>query len=478
MLRDSDVGIYKQKRAGYSEKPPYFPPRIFEEYPFKDTRVDRKNEAYDSLRQVFRLLELDTGNFGKKCWNPLGGFIFPGQTVLLKPNFVKHFSERGGVKALITHGSLIRAVVDYVYIALKGEGRIIIADGPMDDCDFDKIASFTGLYEIKEFYKDKADFEIEIYDLRQEVVIKEGDEISQRLKLKGDLYGYKAIDLGKDSEFKKGDLDFKSFMGSECSPDVMSIHHNEKKDEYLIAGSFLKADAVINMPKIKTHRRAGVTLSLKNMIGITGDRNWLPHFSEIACSKDSADIRQGVLNKASEKLKQGIGLIKPLRDKLREMVGVTESVKLTGNWYGNDIIWRTIVDLARISAYADKDGVMKEERQRRVFVIADGIIAGESDGPVNPTPKPCGVIAAGFNEFAVDMAVTRIMGFDPMKIPLFKGISANALERLCSFDIKDIRCISNIAAWNKAMSRLKGRCLGFKPHYGWKNHIEAEDVKK
>ena len=477
MIGESNIAIYKQRRAGYSERPPYFPPCIFEEYPFPDKRIDRRNEAYSSLRQVLRLLVLDAENFEKKSWDPFGAFITPGQTVLLKPNFVKHSSERGGVEGLITHGSLIRAAIDYAYIALKAKGRIVIADGPMDDADFNKIASFTGLYEIKEFYKDKVNFDIEICDLRQEAVIKEGDEISQRFKLKGDPHGYRAIDMGKDSEFKKGDPGFKSFMGAECNPDIMALHHNEAKDEYLIAGSFLNADAIINMPKMKTHKRAGVTLSLKNMVGITGDRNWLPHFSRSTCLRDE-NISPQALNSMSDKIKQAIGLIKPLRDKLREMVGVTESTKLTGNWYGNDIIWRTIVDLAHIAAYADKDGIIRKERQRKTFIIVDGIVGGESDGPTNPTPKPCGVVAAGFNEFAVDMATARVMGFDPMKVPLFKTISSNALERLCDFNISDIRCVSNITGWNKALSDFRGRCLGFKPHYGWKNHIEAGDAKK
>src|SRR3989338_2128291 len=258
-----------------------------------------------SLRQVLILLGMDAENFGKKSWDPFGTFITPGQTVLLKPNFVKHFSERGGVKGLITHGSLIRVVIDYAYIALKGKGRIIIADGPMDDADFNKIVSLAGLYEIREFYKDKVNFDLEICDLRQEAVVKEGDEISQRFKLKGDPAGYKAVDLGKDSEFKKGNLDFKSFMGVECNPDIMLQHHNEAKNEYLIAGSFLNADVIINMPKMKTHKRAGVTLALKNMVGVTGDRNWLPHFSEIVCLKDADVSGNAPIDGISDKIKRG-----------------------------------------------------------------------------------------------------------------------------------------------------------------------------
>jgi hypothetical protein len=44
------------------------------------------------------------------------------------------------------------------------------------------------------------------------------------------------------------------------------------------------------------------------------------------------------------------------------------------------------------------------------------------------------------------------------------------------FDInfKDIRCVSNMKEWNKNLSDFTGRCLSFKPYYGWKGHIEAE----
>jgi len=469
-----DVGIYKQKKSYYSDKAPYFPSAVFEEYPFNDRRIDKRNEVYASLRHVLRLLGLDSERFGTREWNPFGSFISPGKAVLLKPNFVKHSSENAGVEGLITHGSLIRAATDYVYIALKGKGRIVIADGPMDEGDFDEIARFTGLYEIKKFYKERANFDIEIYDLRQEQVIKKNEEIVKRIRLKGDPAGYTAIDLGKVSEFKKNTLDYSSLRGSECRHDIMSLHHNEGKDEYLISNTFLRSDVVINLPKMKTHRSSGVTLALKNMVGITGDRNWLPHFSECPCHQGKVDPEKEIM----KLLKKMFGLMKPLRDRLRQFVGVTESTIRSGNWYGNDVIWRTIIDLAHIRCYADKNGVIRKDRQRRSFVIVDGIIAGEGDGPLNPFLKQCGVLIAGFNDFCVDITASRLMGFDPIKIPKFKNISKDKTHKLYNFDFKEIQCISNIKDWSKNLDEFKGRCLNFKPHYGWKGHIEVDDVKE
>ncbi len=459
-----DVSIYKQNKLSYSEKPPYFPCAIFPEYPFADKRIDRDNEAYWSLRQVLLLLGLDAENFGKKSWDPFSSFIFPGNTVLLKPNFMRHFNERGGAKGLITHGSVIRAAIDYVYIALKGKGKIIVADGPMDDADFGKIAKLTGLYEIQKFYKEKAGFDIEIYDLRQEKVIKKDGKIIHRDKLEGDPLGYSVVDLGELSSFKRDKLDYKSFRGSECKVEVMNQHHNEKRNEYLISNTFLSADVIINLPKMKTHKRAGVTLSLKNIVGITGDRNWLPHSSEPGANnnKNKKDLKARV----KKFLINTINLVRPLRDTLRQVAGVTDAAVHAGNWYGNDIIWRTILDLGHITKYSDKNGRITKNEQRRCFVITDGIVGGEADGPSNPTPKPCGVLAAGFEGLNVDMVVARVMGFDPMKVPKFKNINAKS---------GNINCVSNIKDWNGNIFDFTGRCLNFKPHYGWKGHIEAGD---
>jgi len=469
------VGIYKQRKTDYSKKAPYNPPFIFKEYPFKEDRMtDKGNEVYASLRELFKIMELDLDNFDTVNWNPFGSFILPGQKVLIKPNFVRHFSGiAGGTKALITHGSLIRAVTDYAYIALKGKGRIIIADGPMDESDFEKIVKISGLDKIREFYRKNTNFEIEIYDLRQERVIrnKNGD-IVKKIKLKGDPAGYTKVDLCSRSEFKRGNIDCRSLDGPDFRPEILHLHHNKDKSEYLISNTLLGSDVILNLPKMKTHKRAGVTLALKNMVGITGNRHWLPHLNICHRSNACGDIKgTSVGLKALIKRCLG-GLIIPVVDNLRQFIGVTDSCIRRGDWHGNDVIWRTIVDLTHIVSYADKRGVLMEDRQRNIFVVVDGVIAGERTGPVNPRPKPCGVLVAGFNDFLVDVVTSRLMGFDPMKIPKFKKISKENLDKVCNFDFRETRCVSNVEDWDKSLKDIKGKCLAFKPHYGWKNNIE------
>ncbi|MCL4553146.1 MAG: DUF362 domain-containing protein, partial [Candidatus Marsarchaeota archaeon] len=92
-----------------------------------------------------------------------------------------------------------------------------------------------------------------------------------------------------------------------------------------------------------------------------------------------------------------------------------------GDWFGNDTIWRTVLDLNKIIRYADKSGRMHPVEQRRLFHLVDGIVAGEAEGPLSPTPKPCGLLVGGFDPVAVDSICARLMGFDEMQIPMIRN---------------------------------------------------------
>src|ERR1017187_2248601 len=71
----------------------------------------------DSVRDLFRSLDLDPAN-------PLGQWIRPGMTVVVKPNWVKHeFGSTVGRNVLFTHASLVRVLIDAALTALAGHGR-------------------------------------------------------------------------------------------------------------------------------------------------------------------------------------------------------------------------------------------------------------------------------------------------------------------------------------------------------------------
>ena len=152
--QNSKVAIWKGD-IEYSDEPPFHP---FNKYPEYDHGLigPKPNPAYHGVRSCLHLLGLDEPRYGTPEWNPLGEDIKPGDKVVIKPNFVLSRHNDGGyLFSIITHPSIIRAIVDYVYKALETRGKIIIADAPQMDCDFQELLGQTKLVSIQELYKDR-----------------------------------------------------------------------------------------------------------------------------------------------------------------------------------------------------------------------------------------------------------------------------------------------------------------------------------
>src|SRR5688572_2684259 len=131
MMNETSVGILKTKSSVYPKIAPFHPSEQFPEYPFEHLSTE-PNTVYTGFRDLLMELRLDEAHLNTKQWNPLGETITPGDNVVIKPNFVMDRHVTGGdYDCVVTHGSVIRAVIDYVLIALKGEGTITIADAPM-----------------------------------------------------------------------------------------------------------------------------------------------------------------------------------------------------------------------------------------------------------------------------------------------------------------------------------------------------------
>jgi len=140
-----------------------------------------------------------------------------------------------------------------------------------------------------------------------------------------------------------------------------------------------------------------------------------------------------------------------------------------GNWYGNDSAWRMVVDLMRIIIFADENGHLAETPRRRVFSVIDGIIGGENDGPLTPDAREAGIIIAGFNPLAVDIAGTRLMGFDWRRL---KWIQRMLNDHFYVSSTDSISVASGKPELASVM-RSASRFLSFIPHPGWRDHIEV-----
>src|SRR5439155_20971327 len=144
----------------------------------------------------------DDKRFGTPDWNPLGEFLRPGERVLIKPNFIKesHPRDPDGWKYTVTHGSIIRAVADYIWKALDGRGQVIVADAPQTDSSFTEIVRILGVDHIRSFYQQQG-LDFQLFDLRKQEWTRRDGVVVRRRPLPGDPNGAAAFDLGTLSAF-------------------------------------------------------------------------------------------------------------------------------------------------------------------------------------------------------------------------------------------------------------------------------------
>lgn len=447
----------------------------------------KENEVYVYHKSDFSYENLSdqadkVGDFGL---DELLSCIQPGQKVVIKPNFVRQSNLKNTEwLSVITNPAVIEMVMEKVAKRLQGRGTISIMDAPQEDSDFNKLVSNIGLQKIINKIRYKYNINIECYDLRIEQKVTRNGIIVRRIKLQGDPKGYVHVNLGKDSCFyNKESL---KFYGADYDVIEAQEFHNKENNIYVISKSILDCDVFIDMPKLKTHKIGGITCAMKNLIGIIGVKNCIPHHtfgtpaSRGDCfpketTKSSVEGKLKVL--ARKMLQQNNPLISyPIvfaKWILGFFLGKPAEVIRSGHWYGNDTLWRAIIDLNRILLYANREGKMCVEQQRRALVVVDAIIAGEGNGPMMPEEKKCNILAFGNNYLGVDTALCRLMGFDPNKVPSIMNGFGLKKYPLALFNKDDVYIKSNESRWEGLLLNLgDDDIMNFKPAFGWVGHIE------
>ncbi len=475
---------YNSKAEYPSELNNYSPEKYYSEYPFEKENFSEKNDIYELIRNGFHSLEYDLQNYGTKNWNPLGKFIEKGNIVLLKPNWVMHYNKNKknpkNLECLVTHPSIVRAIIDYTIIALNGTGKIVIADAPMQGCDLNELLTKAGYDKLFDFYKERG-IELHLVDLRQLRVVTNTKIITETIKINDETCA-ETIDISNKSAHK---LNIgQKYKVSDYLAERTNAYHSGSSHIYKINKHVLDADVIINLPKPKCHRLSGITAAQKNMVGIIYDKASLPHRTIGAKEKGGDEYPK------RNKLKSLFALLEEKKLRFTEKGKVLPAILfqipigliylfikifkndnvMIGSWYGNDTIWRTVVDLNYIIRYCDKNGVIKNSKQRRLLNIADMIIAGQGNGPIGPYPKNLGMILIGEDSVFVDALFTKIAGFDIAKIPgLIKTMSNS--ELICHGE-KTI--LSNIYKFNKTTldSFVPNSDWQFEPHEFWKGFIE------
>lgn len=447
------------------------------------------NHVYAAVRDALRALGLDRERCDGPDWNPLGELVPRGGRVVLKPNFIRHWNPRASasVASLVTHGAVLRAAADYARLAVGVEGEVVLAEAPQHDCDWEQIAEIAGLPALARFCEEVLGCELPCIDLRREAVTYEGGVIASRRPLPGDPEGYRLIDLGERSAFHGSGLDPQRFRGADYDPGPTSEHHTGGRNEYLLSETVLRADLVVNLPKLKTHKKTGVTLALKNLVGINGDKNLLPHHCVGPVGRGGDEFPGGRwLDRARSRatewarvlLAQGVGtrFVRILRRAESRVRG--EDFIRSGNWHGNRTTWRMCLDLNRCFYYSDARGEHFDADRpvRRALTLMDGIVAGEGEGPLAPRDRPLGAVLAATDPVALDLVALRLMGFDWRRVPKVREAMARDTLR-----VTEVRQPADVEVWE---TQIQGgtpvrRALGeircertFEPHPGWVGHIE------
>ena len=380
----------------------------------------------------------------------------------------------------------MRAVLDYVRLALRGKGRITLADGPMLSSDFVAIRDRTGIDRLRDVCASGPfGVGLEVLDLRSTFLETRNDVIVRRHPLTGDPAGAVVVDLAKASLFYSFAGEGR-YYGADYDTDEVNAHHRGEVQQYKLSATAMSADVIIDVPKLKAHSKAGVTMALKGIVGLNSGRNWLPHrtqgtpeqggdqFAESSWHQrlelalvrafEQASLRHPHVIPALYGIAKVIG---------KRVFGATNATIRGGAWWGNETIWRMALDINRALMYADSKGRLHDTPVRRRFCLVDGIVAGEGEGPIYAEPKPCGVVLAGRNPVAVDVVGAELMGFSHSRIPmLVNALSLRDLP-LASFGADDIEVASNVPEWQGRLSSLRlADPYRFAAPRGWRGSIE------
>lgn len=381
---------------------------------------------------------------------PLDGIIERGARVLIKPNWVLHENQGPwGFEPLVTHGAMVRALTRAALGANAGEVRI--GDAPVQSCDFPRLLAASNIDAWAAGLQQEEPRFAGVADFRRTISSVAGD-VREAMEGVRSLDQYVLFDLGAESYLEPvttGEGDFRVTM---YPPHLMKRTHTTGRHQYLVAREIVDANVIINAPKLKTHRKAGVTCALKNLVGINGNKEYLPHhriggpgeggdcYPEESVVKRSLERVLDMRNSTNAALSQrALGFVARGLQSIAHRQGDETGVE--GAWSGNDTVWRMCLDLNRIVLYGRADGTIAPTPQRTVLSFVDAITAGQGDGPLAPVPLTMNRMLAGRSSAAIDVVGSRLLGYDERLIPIAAHAFDTTAWPLATFSPSEIRVL-------------------------------------
>jgi hypothetical protein len=470
------------KVGDYPADGAYSPGEAYPEYAQGDVAAG-PNPVYAALRRLLAGAGLDKGRFGSPDWNPLREWVPEGSRVFVLCNFVYHRriqeSERD-FQAKCIHGSVLRALIDYVLLAAGPRGSVAFGNSSLQSCRFDQVLSDTGAGRVEAFYRERG-LPVRSRDLRLYVVDRDAlgriTEVDRRDERDGVEF-----DLGSESLLAPMSAHGEPvFRISDYDPRRIQAFHEGGRHRYVIHRDVLDADVVISLSKLKTHEKVGITCGLKGFVGSVGHKDCLAHhrFGSPRRGGDEYPDSQSFLEPVSRFLDwvnmrgQGAPLqaLAQIADRTLRRVWRRSGLVGPGAWHGNDTAWRMTLDLARILHYGTREGTLADRVQRRHLSLIDGVVAGEGAGPLSPSPVRAGALVLGDDVALTDRIACRLMGFDPARIPLVREafasgawpLSERGADALAECVADGQPCLEN------ALAPLLARA--FVPPSGWRQQL-------
>ena len=422
----------------YPEAAPFSPSERYPEYPF-DEIGSTDNPVYRQVRQALLDAGLDEAHVGRSTWNPLGRYVRPGSRVFVLCNFVFHRRARetaAEFQAKCIHASVLRALIDYVYIAAGPDGVIGFGNAPLQSCQWPKVLVDAGAGGLCDFYAGRG-VSVAAHDLR--LFATDVGPFGARRHRHGAPTDAVTFDLGESSRLADlggGHAPYGRPRVRDYDPDRTERFHRHGSHTYVIHKAVLEADTVISLPKLKTHEKVGLTCALKGLVGAVAHKDCLAHH------------RFGAPRRGGDEFPDRVAAVTPLAHfhdwlnrrppgaawqrllvSMQTLVsGILRrlGVTLGGAWPGNDTAWRMVHDLHRLLLFGDSAGMLRDEPQRRHIVLVDGIVGGEGDGPLAPSPVNCGALLFSDDLATADRVAWRLMGYRPEALKLLRGVGGGA----------------------------------------------------
>ncbi len=424
-----------------------------------------------SLQKLFELWGFDPEN-------PFKDLISHGGAVLIKPNWVRHYNPLGyNLDSLITHTSLITYCMQFALQALDGVGTIIIGDAPLQNCSFKELTERNHIKEVVEITKHlypNVQFLIEDWRLtklgenkQQEFLDHYGEKESNR---------HRIVNL-KTSSFLEDIADYSDrFRVTRYKPSLMQKHHCFRKHEYLVTNRIFEVDLMINIAKMKTHIKSGMTGALKNLVGINGHKEFLPHhiagsYLEGGDNYCTPSLFRRYYEAWYDWYWEHSIEFSPVKRKFFSSLlekwwffatRLSNERISAGSWRGNETVWRTTLDLNHLLYFHNPTP------PRRILHIVDGIIAGEGEGPLIPHPKKIGLLVGGENPAYVDAVIARLMGYNISRIPTIYHALYHRKSQFADVFLEEMEIYSAEVDKKEKLNFFQLPNLNFKKPYYWK----------